>query len=310
MSCVDKDLLPSLGVGISLSPKIAGAICEHLCDVDCLEFIVDNVLNGSLDTGLKALVPTRPLLAHGIDSSIGSLEERVDSTYLQKVARTTREFGCLWFSDHLAFTHSQHVAIDKLMPVQFSPENLQLLAHKIRAVNDALDIPFLIENVPYYFKIPGSTLQEIDFIVGLLQETRCGLLLDLHNLYTNSINHGVDPYEFIDRLPAAAVVEVHVAGGEFRDGVYIDTHGHPLRTEVLELLDYTIATKRPKAVVLEREKNFPPIGELLAEVHELQRIWARHCGQRPLQKLLPARAGISILADRLHDETHPADAIS
>jgi uncharacterized protein (UPF0276 family) len=163
------------------------------------------------------------------------------------------------------------------MPVQFTDENAIFIANKIRTTSRALGIPFLIENIAYYFPLPGATLSEVDFLIRVLEAAHCGLLLDVANLHANAVNHGFDPHVFIDRLPPEAIVEIHVAGGAMRDGIYIDTHGHALSEDVLSLLDYALAVTRPNAVVLEREKNFPPIEELVSEVREVRRLWKQHC---------------------------------
>jgi uncharacterized protein (UPF0276 family) len=183
--------------------------------------------------------------------------------------------NCRWFSEHLSFTQYRDVDTGQLQPVQFSEWNLRFLARKIRKMSRIFGRPVLIENSAYYYTIPGSTLGEAEFIARLLAEAQCGLLLDVNNLYANALNHNYDPHRFIDCMPTHAVVEIHVAGGEMRGGVYIDTHGHPVNDNVLELLEYAVTTKRPNGVVLEREKNFPPIGQILEEVRTLKEIWYR-----------------------------------
>jgi uncharacterized protein (UPF0276 family) len=273
-----KAQLPTLGVGLSFRPEIAGEICEHLEEFDFVEVILDNVLKGALDERFWNLIARgATIVGHGVNSSLGSLEP-LDDEYLRSVQGLAQKMHCRWFSDHLAFTRSGGVDIGQLMPVEFSAEGIAFVAGRIRALSGILEVPFLLENIAYYFGIPGSTLAEIDFIVGVAQAAGCGLLLDVNNLYANSVNHGYDPYAFIDRLPAEAVVEIHVAGGEWRGGLYIDTHGHAVNSQVLGLLDYALATKRPLAVVLEREKNFPPMPELVGELRELRRLWTRHSG--------------------------------
>ena len=271
-----KEHLPTLGVGLSFRPEIAVGIYEHVHELDFMEVIVDNELGGALDAKFwDTVVPALPLLAHGVNTSVGSLEP-LDEAYLAKAANVARRLDCQWFSEHLAFTHCDDVEIGQLIPVQFSEENMAFIAGKIRAASRALGVPMLIENIAYYFTIPGSTLSEIDFILRILETARCGLLLDIHNLYANSINHDFDPYTFIDRVPAEAVVEIHVAGGAWYEGMYVDTHGHAISEEVLALVDYALATKQPRAIVLEREKNFPPMPLLLGEIRELRRLWSRH----------------------------------
>jgi uncharacterized protein (UPF0276 family) len=276
MSKIVKQRLPELGVGLSFRPEIADQLYGCVGEMDCMEVILDTALSGALEKKFWTLVAAHvPMVGHGVDVSIGSLTE-LDTRHLRKLAEVARGMKCKWFSDHLAFTHSDDVEIGQLTPLQFTEANADFIARKIRAASEFFDVPFIIENIAYYFQIPGGTLSEIDFIVRILERAQCGMLLDIHNVYANSINHGYDPFEFIDRLPDAAVVELHVAGGAWKGGLYLDSHGHTVVPEVLELVEYAVATKQPRAVILEREKNFPSIEELLSEVRELRSIWRKH----------------------------------
>lgn len=274
-----KEQLPQLGVGLSFRSEMANAIYQNLDELDFMEVIIDNALNGSLDCQFaEAVARTMPIVGHGVNASLGYLG-LIDEKYLGQVGGVARSMRCCWFSEHLAYTRSEELDTGQLLPIQLTENNVLFVAEKIRLTSAMLGLPFLIENIVSYFTIPGSTMPETEFLVRLMETAHCGLLLDVNNLYANSINHNFDPRAFMDRLPAAAVVEIHVAGGELRDGLYIDTHGHAINSAVMELLEYAIVTKRPNAIVLEREKNFPPISELISEIRELRRMWGRHRGE-------------------------------
>jgi uncharacterized protein (UPF0276 family) len=278
-----KEHLPTLGVGLSFRTEIADAIYRNLEELDFVELILDNELIGGLDSMFwQKIAGTVPVVAHAVNSSLGTLEP-LDVEYLRQVAGVRSRLRSAWFSEHLAFTRSEGVDVEQLVPVQFSERNAAFIADKIASCGRLLECPFLIENIAYYFTVPGSTLSEIEFLLRVLEQGRCGLLLDVNNLYANSINHDFDPYAFIDRLPEALVVELHVAGGEMRDGLYVDTHGHAINSDVMALVDYAVATKNPHAILLEREKNYPPMEDLVGELSELRRIWKRHRGRAPGQ---------------------------
>jgi uncharacterized protein (UPF0276 family) len=273
-----KEALPKLGVGLSFRTEIADSIYEHAGQIDFAELIVDNELNGYLDCLFwEKIAGLLPLSAHAINTSLGSLEP-IDLEYVKRVQSVGQRMRCAWFSEHLAFTHSEEVDAAQLLPLQFSERNAAFVSHKIDTLNEHLEFPLLIENSAAYFAIPGSHLTEVEFLLRVLELARCGLLLDINNLYANSINFAFDPYKYLDQLPAAVVVEIHVAGGERRGGLYIDTHGHAVNAEVMNLVDYAVRTKRPNAILLEREKNFPPMDELMGELRELKRLWVRHLG--------------------------------
>jgi len=278
MMKVDKQRLTSLGVGLSFRPEIADQLYDCVEDVDCMEIILDTVLAGLIDQRFWTLVADRvPILGHGVELSIGSLGE-VNAAHIGSLAGMAAQMRCPWFSEHLAFTHSDDVEVGQLTPLQFTESNADFIARKIRVASEMLGVPLLIENIAYYFPIPGATMTECDFITRILDLAGCGMLLDVHNVYANSINHGYDARRFIDRLPAAAVVEIHVAGGAWKGDLYLDSHGHEVPPEVLDLVEYSVATKEPRAVILEREKNFPSTEALVAEVKELRKIWCKYQG--------------------------------
>ena len=278
MTKFNKQRLPSLGVGLSFRPEIADELYGCVDELDCMEVILDTLLAGVVDSRFWTEVAGKvPMLGHGVELSIGALGE-IDTAHLGRLADVAAQMRCKWFSEHLAFTHSDDVEVGQLTPLQFTESNADFIARKIRAASEILGVPFLIENIAYYFPIPGATMTECDFITRILDRAGCGMLLDVHNVYANSINHGYDPRKFIDRLPAAAVVEIHVAGGAWKGDLYLDSHGHEVPPEVLDLVDYSVATKEPRAVILEREKNFPSTDVLIAEVKELRRIWCKYQG--------------------------------
>ena len=285
MSFPGKNALPVLGVGLSFRPEIASSIYESLDELDFMEIILDNAVAGGVDERFfQDVVAHMPVVGHGVNCSLGSLEP-LDQEYLHCMRRFARQLQCRWFSDHLAFTQSAEMDVGQLMPVQFEEANVGWIAARIREAARTVGVPFLLENIAYYFTIPGATLTEIEFTRRILSSAGCGFLLDVHNLHANAVNHGFDPYEYIDRIPAEAVVEIHVAGGEQRGELYIDTHGHAINSEVWALLDYAVATKRPNAILLEREKNFPEMTALVAEIREIRKIWARHCADvRPFRE--------------------------
>ena len=119
-------------------------------------------------------------------------------------------------------------------------------------------------------------MDEASFLAEVAQRTDCGLLLDVTNLYTNSINHGYDPVEFLDRLPLDRVVQLHFVGGHWQDGVLVDSHSHSTPDEVWKLIEAVMARTQVKGVVLERDENLPPFDELIAELEQVRRLGRMH----------------------------------
>jgi uncharacterized protein (UPF0276 family) len=133
-------------------------------------------------------------------------------------------------------------------------------------VQDRCGVPFALENITYYFELPGSRLREAELLTRIVERADCGLLLDLNNLYVNSRNHNYDPYEFMRALPLERVLQIHIAGAVERDTFIVDSHAHPTGDEVFEYLRFVCEKVPPPSVVLERDQNLPPFAELLAEL--------------------------------------------
>jgi uncharacterized protein (UPF0276 family) len=124
----------------------------------------------------------------------------------------------------------------------------------------------LLENIAYLVDPPGAEMDEAEFVSRAVVESGCGLLLDLTNLHANAANHGYDPVAWLERVPLDRVVQVHVTGGHWRDGILIDSHSQATPADVWELLEYVAARAPVRAVLLERDERIPPIGELLDEL--------------------------------------------
>ena len=185
----------------------------------------------------------RPVVAHGIGLSIGSAGV-FDAAHVEQVERWRRRLGFPWHSDHLAFHLAEHD--DRLMnvgitlPLPRDRESIELLVPRIREVQQRVPVPFLLENNVYYFDIPACEMDEATFLNTLCRESGCGLVLDLHNVYTNARNHGFDASALLAELELGHVGEIHVAGGMELDGFYLDAHSDTIPDPVWALLEWTL----------------------------------------------------------------------
>jgi uncharacterized protein (UPF0276 family) len=163
-----------------------------------------------------------------------------------------------------------------LTPDPFSLRAVDVLAANIAEVQQLVDVPVILENITYPFRLPGSDLDEADFLRRLVERTGCGLLLDATNLHTNAVNHRFDPLRFLDTIPLESVVQLHFTGGHCEDGVLIDSHSAPTPPEVWSLMERILARAPVKGVVLERDEDLPPFGTLLDELEHAREIGRRH----------------------------------
>ncbi|MFV2121958.1 DUF692 domain-containing protein, partial [Streptomyces sp. Act-28] len=176
-------------------------------------------------------------------------------------------------TEHIAFvraggplTASPALEAGHLLPVPRTREALDVLCENVRIAQDALPVPLALENVAALFAWPDDELSEGRFLAELVDRTGVRLLIDVANLHTNRLNRGDDPVEALAELPVEAIAYVHVAGGVERDGVWHDTHAHPVPPQVLDLLSELAARTVPPGVLLERDDDFPPEDELAAEL--------------------------------------------
>jgi uncharacterized protein (UPF0276 family) len=215
-----------------------------------------------------------PLLTHGLTMAFGSIEP-FDRGYLRGLRTLLSELKVPWHSDHLCFAGVDGLFAHDLLPLPLNRESIAVAVDRVREAQDALGVPIAIEHISFYARAPGSDMAERDHLCEILERADAKLLLDVNNVFVNSQNHGFDARAFIDGLPLARVVQLHLAGHHVRaDGLRIDTHGEPICEEVFELFAYTMRKlARPLPVLLERDDNYPPLAELMAEVERLDGIY-------------------------------------
>jgi uncharacterized protein (UPF0276 family) len=269
--------LPALGVGLGFRSPFRGDLFLARDRVDFLEITADHYLDASpeKDRELALLADHFPLIPHGLNLSLGGAEG-LDPDYLEKLAGLVRRVNPPWWSEHVAFTRAGGVDIGHLAPLPFSVEALDVLCANIAEARRRIDVPLIVENITYTIALPGSEMDEADFLDELADRTGCGLLLDVTNLHTNAINHGFDPIEWLDRLPIDRVVQLHFAGGEWQGGRLVDSHARPAPPEVWALLEEVVARAPVRGIILERDEDLPPFGELLDELDRARAIGKAH----------------------------------
>ena len=161
------------------------------------------------------------------------------------------------------------------MPIPFTAEAVHYVAARIRRTQEILERRIAIENVSYCCA-PGAQMTETAFINAVLDEADCDLLLDINNIYVNSVNHNYDAVEFLHSLPADRIAYAHIAGhyNEATD-LIIDTHGADVIESVWMLLDEAYEHFGVFPTLLERDLNFSPVNELFDEVNRIGSAQAR-----------------------------------
>ncbi|MEM9493104.1 MAG: DUF692 domain-containing protein [Myxococcota bacterium] len=214
-----------------------------------------------------------PVIPHGVTLSLGGAE-RPDPARLDHLARVAELLGAPVISEHVAFVRGGGIEIGHLAPVPRTWAMLDILSENITIAQRALPVPLVVENIAALFDWPGAEMSEAEFLSELVERTGVGLLLDVANLHGNAHNLGGDVPTFLDHLPMDRVVYAHVAGGFVRDGVYHDTHAHPVGDGVLSVLAQALARRPDLPVLLERDRDFDGADALAAELASIAQVMA------------------------------------
>ena len=265
---MDSKQYPVHGAGLGLRKALMRSVSDQSVNaVNFWEVAPENWLGigGYYGKRFRELTEQFPFICHGLSLSIGG-PSPLDEGFLQRLKHFLREHDIRCYSEHLSYCSDDGHLYD-LMPIPFTEEAIHYVAERIRRVQDILGQRIAMENVSYY-ATPGKQIEEIDFLNAVLQEADCDLLLDVNNIYVNSINHRYDAKEFLQQLPAERIRYVHIAGhyNEAED-LIVDTHGANVIDPVWQLLDQTYQQFGVIPTLLERDFNFPPLSELLEEVN-------------------------------------------
>lgn len=298
----------ALGRGISLRRSFLRELAERLVkedpavksQLDWVELVPENVIGrgGEIRRALRQISECLPVALHGVTLSIGSADP-LDWSYLRELKKLCRELRVTWATDHISYASVDGVHLHNLLPLPLTHEALAHTIERVKQVQDFLEIPFGLENPSYYTIPPGCEMDEAEFIVRLLEESGCFLLLDLNNVYVNSYNQvarecvisdlsaGLDPSElvseatrlakaFIAKIPGDRVMEIHVAGHDQVQVGHkrlpkrlIDTHGAPVSDPVLTLVADFHKKHSLGTLLLEREREVPPLDEVICELNQI-----------------------------------------
>ncbi|KRG67511.1 hypothetical protein ABB27_09475 [Stenotrophomonas terrae] len=239
---------------------------------DFLECAPDNWIGvgGALGEALSALSQRHSLSCHGLSLSLGG-PAPLDVEFLARTRRFLDQHRVALYSEHLSWC-SDDGQLYELLPLPFTAETVHHVAARIRQAQDILGRRIAVENASYY-AVPAADMDEADFINAVLNEADCDLLLDVNNVYVNAINHGYDARAFLARLPSQRIASYHIAGHhDETEDLKIDTHGMPVKGDVWQLLADTYAMHGVRPTLLERDFNFPPLPELLAEIGRIREL--------------------------------------
>ncbi len=291
------------GAGLGLRRALVGPLQSiDQGAVDFMEVAPENWIGvgGRYGRLFRQFAERYPVVLHGLSLDIGG-PDPLDLDLVRAVGEFKAEIGAPVYSEHLTYCAAEGHLYD-LLPIPFTGEAVRYVADRVKQVQDLLGERIVLENASYYAQ-PHADLSEEAFIRAVLEEADCDLLLDVNNIYVNSINHRYDPLEFLDALPLERVRYIHVAGHyDEAEDLKVDTHGSDVIDPVWSLLAQAYQRLGPLPTLLERDFNLPPLPDLLQEVAEVRRLQALAgstsaggtlagrtlAGRTPLQKAVTA----------------------
>ncbi|HEH5970992.1 TPA: DUF692 domain-containing protein [Legionella pneumophila] len=265
--------LPYLGFGLGLRPNYYEEILTSKPDLDWFEILTENYLipGGKPLYYLDKIREYYSIVMHGVSLSLGSTDP-LNWDYLKQVQELASRIEPVWISDHLCWTGIHGLNTHDLLPVPYTTEAIQHIVSRIQEIQDFLKRPFLIENVSSYLTYKQSEMSEWDFILEIVKQSGCYLLLDVNNVYVSSFNHNFDPMAYINSMPPGRVAQIHLAGHTNHGDYIIDTHNAPVIEQVWDLYEATIQRLGPVSTMIERDDNMPDFSELLSEINHAKRL--------------------------------------
>lgn len=261
--------IPYFGAGLGLRRGLREQIMKHGSEIDVLEITPEHYIDKPREMAvLESFSKNFRLVPHGLSLSVGT-SAGLSEIYLKKLKIILGKIGAKYHSDHFTLSDIGNFSIGHLSPIWFTEEMLEIVIKNINTAQNFLGMPIILENIASFFDIPEADFSEAEFIKRACETTGCGLLLDLTNVFINSYNRKMDPYEFLEALPLEKAVHIHLAGGIIDKGWFYDTHSETLtgpNEGVWPLLEWVADRAQVKTVIIERDSNFEkPFEEMFSK---------------------------------------------
>ncbi len=277
------------GAGIGLRRGLVSPFQSYgdLNPVQFMEVAPENwmTVGGKAGKDLRAFAEKYPMVLHGLSLSIGGPDE-LNVAFVKALKKFKAEIKSPIYSEHLSYCTDGGQLYD-LMPIPFTEDAANYVAERVMRVQDILGERMALENVSYYLTQPNPEMTEIEFINHVISKADCLLHLDVNNIHVNSVNHRYDPLKFLDQLPTDRIAYIHVAGhyNEAED-LIVDTHGAAVIDKVWNILEYTYKNYGVYPTLLERDFNYPPVAELLAEVSRIETLQNKYTQNHESQQAI------------------------
>lgn len=268
-------------LGIGLKAQHYHEVIESQPKIDWFEVHSENFFDdgGYTLKVLDKIRETYDLSLHGVGLSLGTADP-LDKNHLTRLKALNERYRPFLISEHLSWGHIGGVHVPDLLPIPYTEESLEITCEHIDQAQNYLGRQLLLENPSTYLTYSHSEMREEEFIVRMLDKSGCKLLLDVNNVYVSAMNHGFDPFAYLDAIPIDAIGEIHVAGhtlNTLANGVQIrvDTHDNFVCDEVVDLYKHMLRRGLAAPLLLEWDEDVPSLQTLVDEV-----LRVRDCDQK------------------------------
>lgn len=264
--------LSLIGVGLR-QPHFPFLEKQPVLHSNWFEAISENYMNTE-GRPLEMLLKIRqdyPVGLHGVSMSVGS-DQDLDIIYLKKLKQLIDRVDPIIVSDHICWSRAHTGNTHDLIPLPYTQESLDRIITNVMQAQEEIGRELILENISYYFRYKSSDMTEFDFIKGLCQKTGCKILLDLNNVYVNSVNHSFDPFQYLNQFPLQFVRQIHLAGPTQEEGYLFDTHSTEVPSMVWSLFNYICQREVDVPVIVEWDEIIPDFEKLEIEVIKAQKI--------------------------------------
>lgn len=228
-------------------------------------------------------------LLHGVGYPVGGTRGGRHA-HLAEFRHWADRLDPAWTSEHLSFNETDAGTAGFLLPPCQSPDGVAIAAANIRARASALGRAFAFETGVNYLPPRGDEMADGAYFAAVAEAADCHILLDLHNLWANERNGRARLCDVLADLPLDRVCEVHLAGGEEKDGFWLDAHNGLVPAALFDLaLELMPDLPAVGAIIFELApehlRNVDPAG-FLGQVEALHRLWERRgsrASPRPLR---------------------------
>ena len=257
---------PRLGFGIGLRAEHYDAIAGDRPPADWFEAITENYV----ETGgrplaiLESIRRDHPVALHGVALSVGSADG-LDHEYLRRLRQLVERIEPALVTDHLSWSRIDGRSTFDLLPLPYTDEALDLVVRNIGEAHDILGRRILLENPSTYIAWSHSTIHEADFLAAVAERADCGILLDVNNVHVSATNLAFDPDDYLDRIPADRIGQIHLAGFTDMGSYLFDTHSASVADAVWRLYRRVIARCGPVATLVEWDADIPSFDRVCAE---------------------------------------------